>query len=169
MGAVTGHERFERLFDSQFSRCVHVANKIVRDRAVAEEVASEAFARAWSRWNRLSRDHRADGWVLRVTVNLAIDTTRKRTVQPELPLPALSTADAATLHVALVQALQALPRRQREAIVLRYLADLSESDVSAALGVSAGSVKTHLHRGMARLRTTLGPDDDVEVRLVHGT
>ncbi len=140
MGAVSGHERFERLFDKQFSRCVHVANKIVRDRAVAEELASEAFARAWSRWGRLSRDHRVEGWVMRVTVNLAIDTTRKRQVQPEIVLPSISPADSATLHVALVQALQALPKRQREAIVLRYLADLSESDVSAAHGVSAGSV-----------------------------
>jgi RNA polymerase sigma-70 factor (ECF subfamily) len=168
MGAVSGHERFERLFDEQFSRCVHVANKIVRDRAVAEEVASEAFARAWSRWNRLGRDDRVEGWVMRVTVNLAIDMTRKKQPVPQAHLPALSPADSATLHVALVQALQALPKRQREAIVLRYLADLSESDVSAALGVSAGSVKTHLHRGMERLRDTLGPDDDLEVRLVHG-
>jgi len=169
MGAVSGHERFERLFDEQFSRCVHLANRIVHDRAVAEELASEAFARAWSRWGRLGRDPRVDGWVLRVTTNLAIDVTRKRTIPAQIPMPSISPADTATLHVALVQALQALPKRQREAIVLRYLADLSESDVSAALGVSPGSVKTHLHRGMDRLRTALGPEDDLEVRLVHGT
>jgi RNA polymerase sigma factor (sigma-70 family) len=68
-----------------------------------------------------------------------------------------------------VQALQALPRRQREAIALRYLADLSERDVSVALGVSRGSVKTHLHRGMVGLRSALGPADDLEVRLAHGS
>jgi len=83
--------------------------------------------------------------------------------------PGRSTeADAAVLRVALVHALRRLSSRQRDAIVLRYLADLPEHEVALALGISDGSVKTHLHRGLARLRTALGPDDPTS-ELSHGT
>jgi RNA polymerase sigma factor (sigma-70 family) len=68
------------------------------------------------------------------------------------------SGDAAVLRLALAAALEALPRRQREVVALRYLADLSEAQVAAALGVSADAVKTHLHRGTTALRARLGPD-----------
>ena len=167
MGLVGGEERFEALFDAQFDRCARLALRIVHDEGTAEELAAEAFARAWSRWGRLGRDPRVEGWVLRVTANLAIDTTRRRRRTPE-PVAAAPHDEAVALHLALVHALQGLPRRQREVIALRYLADLSEADVGAVLGVSAGSVKTHLHRGLARLRDRLGTEDDLEVRLAPG-
>ena len=54
-----------------------------------------------------------------------------------------------------VDALRRLPERQREVVVLRHLADLPEVDVAASLGISVGSVKTHLSRGVARLRSEL--------------
>jgi RNA polymerase sigma-70 factor (sigma-E family) len=169
MGPVADREQFEELFDGQFVRCVALAYRIVHDHEVAEEVASEAFARAWARWARLANEHHADGWVLRATVNLAIDNTRRRTQGARPPDPGMSVEDAATLRVALVHALQALPRRQREVVALRYLVGMSEAGVSAALGVSAGSVKTHLHRGLTQLRSSLPQDDDVEVELAHGS
>jgi RNA polymerase sigma factor (sigma-70 family) len=56
----------------------------------------------------------------------------------------------------LAQAVAALPRRQRESIALFYYGDLSERDVAALLGITVGSVKTHLHRGMTALRDRLG-------------
>jgi RNA polymerase sigma factor (sigma-70 family) len=67
-------------------------------------------------------------------------------------------SDQVVLRAALAAALLHLPRRQRETIVLRYLCDLSEADVAAALGVSPGAVKTHLHRALAALRSNIGPD-----------
>src|SRR5215204_6003707 len=60
-------------------------------------------------------------------------------------------------HDRVVVALRRLPVRQREAVVLRYYLDLSETDIAATMGVSAGSVKTHLHRGLAALGRTLEP------------
>jgi RNA polymerase sigma factor (sigma-70 family) len=66
-------------------------------------------------------------------------------------------ADAAVTRLALAQALRRLPRRQRDVVVLRYLADLSEADVAESLGVSAGSVKQHAHRAVNALRRALGP------------
>ena len=70
------------------------------------------------------------------------------------------------MRVALVAALVGLPRRQRETIVLRYLCDLPEADVARALGVSAGTVKTHIHRALATLRANVGTD--FEEGYVHG-
>jgi RNA polymerase sigma factor (sigma-70 family) len=58
-------------------------------------------------------------------------------------------------RTAVVAALRALPERQREAIVLRYYADLSEAQIAGAMGISRGAVKSHTARGMAALRTTL--------------
>ena len=50
-----------------------------------------------------------------------------------------------------------LPTRQRDVLVLRYLADLTEADTAAALGVAIGTVKQHAHRGLAALRASLAP------------
>jgi RNA polymerase sigma factor (sigma-70 family) len=66
--------------------------------------------------------------------------------------------DTADLRLALNAALRSLPRRQRQAIALQYLADLSPADVAAVLHISPGSVKTHVHRGLASLRARLGPN-----------
>lgn len=62
------------------------------------------------------------------------------------------------LRIVLSDALARLPRRQREVVALRYLADLSEAQVAASLGISTGSVKTHLHRGLISLRGRLAVD-----------
>ena len=55
----------------------------------------------------------------------------------------------------MLQAIDTLPARQREAVVLRYYLDLSEADMAAAMGISAGSVKTHLHRALAALHVQI--------------
>jgi RNA polymerase sigma-70 factor (sigma-E family) len=169
MATVHGRTDFEQLFDRAWSRCRHLAVRIVRDDAVAEELAAEAFARAWARWPWLSRTDSPEGWLMRVTTNLAIDAVRRRRVTAVEPEEVRAMDEVATLHVALMAALRSLPKRQRQAIVLRYLAGMSEAEVSAALGVSAGSVKTHVHRGIAALGRSLGPDRDVEVALRHGS
>jgi RNA polymerase sigma factor (sigma-70 family) len=67
-------------------------------------------------------------------------------------------SDATTLRLALVEALARLPRRQREAVALRYLADLTINDVALTLGVSTGTVKQSVHRALRTLRDQLGTD-----------
>jgi RNA polymerase sigma factor (sigma-70 family) len=56
---------------------------------------------------------------------------------------------------AVIAALRTLPQRQREALVLKYYADLSEAQIASAMGISRGAVKSHTARGMASLRTVL--------------
>ncbi len=158
---MVGDEEFERFFRANLARAVSVARRIVGSQAVAEDLAAEAFARAYARWRRVRVHPAPDAWVLRVTTNLAIDHVRRHpvvtTIEPEDPTDAVAT------RLALGEALRCLPRRQRDVTVLRYLADWSEADVAHALGISAGSVKTHLHRALIRLRATLTDEE-----LSHG-
>src|SRR5947209_1882728 len=69
---------------------------------------------------------------------------------------ALDVAEAATMRMALVAALQSLPNRQRQAVALRYLSGLREEEVATALGVSTSTASTHLRRGLDALRARLG-------------
>ena len=158
--AITGD--FEEAFDSLFPRAFHLARRIVGDDAAAEDVAAEALARAYARWSHVAALPYRDAWVLRVAANLAIDETRRR--RPvRAPAPAADPDDVVTLRVALRAALRSLPRRQRQAVALRYLGGLSDTEVAGALGISTGSVKTHLHRGRAALRAAFGPGIESEV------
>jgi len=153
---VTGFdERFVELHRAAF----RVAYKMLGDRGESQDIAQEALARALVRWRRV--EPYAVAWVSRVAFNLAIDRVRKgRRVEAadlELGQPDPDAAERLDLQ----RALQCLPRRQREVVVLRYLLDQSERDVADALGVSVGSVKTHASRGLAALRMALG--ETVEV------
>ncbi len=158
---------FEELFTVAFDSCCATARRITGNQAVAEELAAEAFTRAWMRWPWLRLQGSPIGWVVRVTGNLAIDHAR-RGPPPVVTTPEdfVAIDEAVVRRLALVQALGRLSARQREAVSLHYLADMDEDDVAEAMGVSVGSVKTHLHRGRARLRQSLALDEPaLEVRL----
>ena len=154
-------ESFEDAFDELFARAFRLARRIVGDAAAAEDIAAEALARAYARWSRVGSLPWRDGWVLRVASNLAIDVLRRQSAaaaQPEPPSVFVRAEDEViALRLALAAALPRLPKRQRQAVTLRYLAGLTDNEVAEALGISAGSVKTHVHRGLAALRGRLGP------------
>ena len=147
---------FEERFRELYPRAVGLAYRMLGNRQAAEDIASETFARALLRWRRLDQDRLA-GWVLRVTANQAIDLMRKkgRVLEPGV----VDLEDQTTLRLSLAESLRKLPRRQREAVTLRFLSDLSEAETAVALGISAGSVKTHVHRGLATLRAELGAEN----------
>lgn len=146
---------FDEAFDDLFPRAVRLATRLLGDRAAAEDVAAEAMARTYARWPKVSGLPYRDGWVLKVATNLAIDRLRRR--PPELvPAPADDFEDGVELRLALNAALLTLAPRQRQAIALRYLGGLSNDEVAQALGISLGSVKTHIHRGIHGLRSRLG-------------
>jgi RNA polymerase sigma-70 factor (ECF subfamily) len=145
---------FDLFFAQHYERCVRVAWRVVGRGDIARDLAAEAFARAWVRWNQL-RDQVPGAWVAKVTLNLAIDAVRRRALEPAAPAPAPSPEDASITRVTLATALGALPAQQRSAIALRYLEDRSEDEIATALHVSKGTVKVHLHRGLKRLRALL--------------
>ena len=150
---------FESFFRAQLPRARQVAYRILGDFTEAEDAAAEAFARAHASWRRVGRLPHRDAWVLRVASNVAIDTLRRRRApQLERDVTASTHEDGAILQLSLVHALGSLPRRQREVITLRYLVGHSEAEVAADLGVSAGTVKKAVHRGIATLRAQLGAE-----------
>lgn len=154
----SGGDDFEAAFDALFAAARRIATRLVGDGAEADDVAAEALARAYARWPKVRDLDYRDAWVMRVTANVALDVLRK--AKRPIPVPTVSDVDpaeAAVTRIALAQALRRLPRRQRDVVVLRYLADLSEADVAESLGVSAGTVKQHAHRAVDALRRTLGP------------
>ena len=146
---------FDEAFDELFPRAVRLGTRLLGDRAAAEDVAAEALARAYARWSKVGNLPYRDGWVLKVATNLAIDRLRRR--PPEVaPAQSDDFSDAVELRMALNAALLTLAPRQRQAITLRYLGGLSDGEVAMALGISLGSVKTHIHRGLHGLRARLG-------------
>jgi RNA polymerase sigma-70 factor (sigma-E family) len=151
-------EEFDAAFRSLFVQAYRVARRIVGDAASAEDIAAEALSRAYANWGRISGLQYRDAWVLRVTTNLALNSIRPRRAVP-VERPAGSADDDATAtRLALVDALRALPQRQREVIVMRHLAGYSESEIAERLGISVGSVKTHMRRAKTSLRDTLSVD-----------
>jgi RNA polymerase sigma-70 factor (ECF subfamily) len=148
---------FDAVFDRLFPEAARLAFRIVGERAAAEDVAAEAFARALARWETVGRLPYREAWVLRVAINLAVDTMRrKRPRQERGQRPDIT--EIATLRIALAHALGTLPRRQREAIGLRYLSDLTDQEVADVLGISEGTVRTHIRRGLRTLRVKFSED-----------
>ncbi len=162
IGRTTIEAQFSEAFDDMFRRAFRVAQNILRDPASAEDVAAEATARAYAHWRRIGDQPWREGWVVRVATNLALDVARSRNrIADRAPADRVVDADVASRMV-LVDAMARLPRRQREVVALRHLGDLSEVDCAAALRISTGSVKTHLHRGLATLRQRLGPEVELD-------
>lgn len=147
---------FDTSFPDLYGLAYRVAFRLLGNREESEEVAQEALARAGIRWHRLVRRGRPDAWVVRVAGRLAVDVWRRRTTRDRTPIvaqAATSSFEAPVMdRMVLHEHLARLPRRQREVVVLRYVGDLSEAAVAAALGCSVGAVKQHASRGLTTLR-----------------
>jgi RNA polymerase sigma-70 factor (sigma-E family) len=148
---------FDGSFAGLYGIAYRVAYRIVGSRDEASEIAQETLARAAQHWAKVA-DH-AEPWVATVAGNQAISYWRTRRRRQAIALTARPRGDDYQVErVDLVRALRSLPRRQRQVVVLRYLADRSEAEVAALLGCSEGTVKSSASRGLAALRTTVGPD-----------
>jgi RNA polymerase sigma-70 factor (sigma-E family) len=159
-GELTGLDElsFDEAFTSLYALAYRVAFRVVGQREEATDIAQETLARAAVRWNRVN-DHAAP-WVATVAGNLAIEFWRKQKRRHAISTAsgsppggsAGSVEDRPIERLDLVRALRALPRRQRQVVVLRYLADCSEAEVAALIGCSEGTVKSSASRGLAALR-----------------
>lgn len=148
---------FRECFRLLYPAAGRVALRILGDRDAAEDIAAEALARAFARWRSIRDLPYRDAWVLRVAANLAIDSVRRRRPLVAAARP-LEIEERVAAHIVVAAALRSLSRRQRDVIVLRYFSDLTDDQVATALGIGVGSVKSHMRRGLDRLRTTLGDD-----------
>lgn len=155
-------EEFDLFFYAMRPSVMRVVLRLTGDWFVAEDITAETFARAFARWSTVCKLDYRDAWVMRVASNLAIDVVRRRRGPARLlhsPSGEVADpADIAALRISLAAAVAALPKSQREAVVLRYLADMSETDVAAVLGIANGTVKSHLHRARSALGSKLDLD-----------
>jgi RNA polymerase sigma-70 factor (sigma-E family) len=142
---------------------VRLASLLVDDVGTCEEIVQEAFAKAVVRSGSLRDPDRLAPYLRSAVLNGARSHLRHRRVVSRHLSPVdrpHGAADAQTLihddQAAVLAALRTLPDRQREVLVLRYWMDLSEAEIATTLGVSAGSVKTHAHRGIEALAAKLG-------------
>jgi RNA polymerase sigma-70 factor (sigma-E family) len=153
------------LYSAHYQSLVRLAAMLVRDTGTAEEVVQDAFVAMHDGWRRLKDTDKALAYLRQATVNRSRSVLRHRLVveknQPKPP-PDMPSAEHGALtrleRSAVVAALRRLPERQREAIVLRYYADMSEAEIAAAMNISAGAVKSHTARAMAALRAALEQD-----------
>jgi RNA polymerase sigma-70 factor (sigma-E family) len=143
---------------TEYGRLVGLARLLLDDRGQAEEVVQEAFVRTYANWDRVRTKSDPLPYLRTSVVNLARGGLRRRRTarahRPERALHAVAAeqvVDERTTSTALADAVRALPERQRECVVLRYYLECSTAECAAALGISEGSVKTHLHRALVAL------------------
>jgi len=135
------------------------------DRQTAEDVVQEAFCGLYRAWDRISDHAHALGYVRTSVLNGCRSALRrsKRVPQP-LAVPPAASAEAMVLagerQRETITALRRLPSRQREALVLRYFADLSQDETALAMGVSPGTVKSTTSRALAALARLL-PEEEL--------
>ncbi|GHJ43498.1 hypothetical protein Cs7R123_08400 [Catellatospora sp. TT07R-123] len=146
---------FDEFVTARSGHLLRVAHLLTGDHAHAEDLLQTALAKSWTAWRRIEGD--PEPYVRRVLANTFNSWWRRRWHAerptehlPELPTPAPHAAIEERDRV--WRALARLPRQQRVVLVLRYFEDLSEADIAAALNISAGSVKTHASKGLAKLR-----------------
>ncbi len=137
-----------------------VGASIVASREDAEDIAQETMLRVNQHWTRVASYVRP--WTVRVATNLAIAHVRRDKRTTRVLVDATDFDPHVELRIDLADAVAALPVRQRQAVVLRYLADHDEATVARLLGCSRGSVKRHLHRAVNTLRSSPRLDTTIE-------
>lgn len=149
-----------RLFELHYSSMLRLAVLLGADDP--ENVVAEAYYQIYRKWRRLRDVEAAEAYLRSTVCNLTRMRIRhlqvaRRHVEspPQLPEETVVSAESAALlrddQRVLIDALQQLPARQREALVLRHWLGLKEGEIAAAMGISCGSVKTHTSRGLAAL------------------
>jgi len=156
---------YRRLVERYEDLAYRGAYLVVRNAADAEDAAQEAFVKAYYALPRFRIGEPFRPWILRIVTNEARNRLRASGRRDRLSLRAFAhrgpgdaapSPDAAVLEAearrALLDALDALPERERLVVVHRYLLELSEAETARALGIRPGTVKSRLSRGLARLR-----------------
>jgi RNA polymerase sigma-70 factor (ECF subfamily) len=149
---------FDGFYRATVRRLGQYAYAMCGDADVAQDLVHEAYLRAWQRWRRVAAYEHPEAWLRLVVTRLCVDRWRRAAhgtrvlthlrSQATTPPPGDDT-------VVLVTALRRIPHRQRQAIVLHYLMDLSVDAVAAETGASPGTVKSWLARGRTSLAVAL--------------
>lgn len=147
------------LYRTHHLQMVRLARLLVDDTASAEDVVQEAFLGMHRNRGALRDSRAAVGYLRQAVVNQSRSMLRRRrtvrahlkVAEPEIAPPADSDVILAEEHQEVLRAVDQLPPRQREVLVLRYWSEMSEAEIADALGISKGTVKSQASRAMATL------------------
>jgi RNA polymerase sigma factor (sigma-70 family) len=163
--AVDGEKRseFTSWYLREAPRTVKTLTLAVGDAHLAQEVAAEAYARAWANWKQVSGMAAPSGWVYRVAMNLIRSRARRlrrdRLYARTAATPVVTTFSS-PIDASLWKAVADLPPRARVAIAYRYLADLPEAEIATAMGISRGTVASTLSAARRQLAESLDSNSD---------
>ncbi|WP_103529618.1 SigE family RNA polymerase sigma factor [Streptomyces sp. SM12] len=150
-------------YQQHYRSLLGLAALLLDDTASCEDVVQEAFIRVHSARRRVRDPEKTLAYLRQTVVNLSRSTLRRRILGVKLlskPMPDMASAEEGAYdeleRADLIKAMRGLQRRQREVLVLRYFADMSEAEVARTLGISTGSVKAYGSRGIAALRVAMG-------------
>jgi RNA polymerase sigma-70 factor (sigma-E family) len=160
------HDRrdFAAFYAAARDDCLRIVLVNVGDRDLAEDLVAEGFTRAWMSWRKVRQHPAPRAWVVRTALNLHVSWWRRRRREVALDGHDVAASEGSGqdggMDSSLAAALRRLPLRQREVLTLRLLLDLDTETTARTLGISAGTVGTHLHRALEALRTGLGAPED---------
>lgn len=146
---------FDAFYAASSPRLVNQLFAMTGNLSEAEDALQEAYIRAWQRWPRISRYENPEGWVRSVAFKLAVNswwktknrlTAHRRAAGRDEEVPGLNPD-----LPALVKALRLIPEKQRRALVLHYVADMTVEQIAAETGAAPSTVKAQLSRGRAAL------------------
>ncbi len=160
---------FEDFYSQNHDSLFRLAFVILGNASDAEEVVSDAFVKALSSWRLFSRAEFPLAYARKTVINLCKSRGRSsaREMRRLQALSAISkgrssASDSEVLRLDVWEAVRQLPHRQRAAVVLRYLEDLSEVQVADVMGCSVGAVKSQLSKARQKLRLALASSIDRE-------
>ena len=158
----TSVDQLTETYQAHYRSLLGLAALLLDDNASCEDVVQEAFIRVHAARRRVRDPEKTLAYLRQTVVNLSRSTLRRRIMGLRLlpkPMPDMASAEEGAYDALerdhLRRSLRGLQRRQREVLVLRYLADMTEAQVADALGISVGSVKAYGSRGLAALRIAM--------------
>ncbi|MGW1200866.1 SigE family RNA polymerase sigma factor [Streptomyces sp. NPDC002536] len=162
MAAGTTVDHLTETYRAHYRSLLGLAALLLDDTASCEDVVQEAFIRVHSARNRVRDPEKTLAYLRQTVVNLSRSALRRRILGLKLlskPMPDMASAEEGAYEQLerdqLIKAMRGLQRRQREVLVLRYFADMTEAQVAETLGLSLGSVKAYGSRGIAALRVAM--------------
>ena len=150
---VSVREPFDMLYHREFNGLVRLAMVLVDNQEQAEEVVQDAFAGLYLKYQQVSTPL---AYVRASVLNGSRKVVRRRMLVRRSPTPASEDTELVYNHV--IDAIRRLPARQRAAVVLRYELQLTDSEIAETLTMPIGTVKSTLHRALARLRQEVTND-----------
>jgi RNA polymerase sigma-70 factor (ECF subfamily) len=148
-------QAFDRLY-RRYARMVHGVLLARAPGNEVEDLVQEVFLQAWRQLDSLREPAAFGGWIVRIARHRATDAVRARRPAEELDpaLPAADSTDAEALSV--LRLIRALPEAYREPLALRLIEGLTGPEIAELTGLTPGSVRVNLHRGVELLRERLG-------------